>query len=122
MQSIDFKVFMSNLGAECQEISDWSNRTFFSQMSDVWGEANKAVEISGEGRTDKLIQQLKVFSEICSIIYVNPNITDGAKYELREAEWELYDFCIWNNELLNTPKSVMKWFDQWLYDINYDLL
>ena len=122
MQSIDFQVFTSDLGTESQEISDWHERTFFSQMNDVWGEANKAVEISSEGRTNKLIRQLKVFSEICSIIYMNPNITDGAKYELREAEWEIYDFCLWNNELHNTPESVMKWFDQWLYDINYDLL
>ena len=122
MQYIDLNVFMSDLGTKCQEISNWDNRTFFSQMNDVWGEANKAVEISCEGKTEKLTQQLKVFSEICSIIYSSPNISDGAKYELREAEWELYDFCIWNNELQNTSDSVMRWFDQWLYDINYDLL
>ena len=122
MESIDFHVFTSDFGMGCQVMPDWTDRTFFSQMNDVWGEANKAVESSSEGRTDKLIRQLKVFSDICSIIYMNPNITDGAKFELREAEWELYDFCLWDNELHNTPKSVMRWFDQWLYDINYDLL
>ena len=38
------------------------------------------------------------------------------------AEWELFDYCLWDNQFQNDSVSVMKWFDQWCYDINYDLL
>lgn len=46
----------------------------------------------------------------------------GQKWELRAAEWELYDFFFWNNYFRNSIDTVSKWFDERRFAINYDLL
>ena len=101
--------------------SEMSGMSFYSLMNDVWGEANRTVEYHKNGDTDHLIKQFEVVDHICSRIYMNPDIIDDEKIELREAHWELYDFCLWDNEWNNTSETVMRWFNQWVFDINYEL-
>jgi len=104
-----------------QEVETWLNRTFFSQMIDIWGEANRIVESIKAG-CDIFLDQMKVFHDMCCIIYLNPNVTDGEKNELKICHWELFDFALWGNEWKNDVITIMKPFDIWMYGINYDLL
>ncbi len=103
--------------------------SLYRQLMDVWGEANHSMDIwkdynkrRKKGRYQDLLWQLDAFHKVCCIVYSNPNVNIYAKKTLRIAEWELYDFTLWDNEFRNNAKSVMRWFDQWCYSINYDLL
>ena len=102
-------------------------RNLYRQMLDVWGEMSGSVESYKKYKKKKLTKeelfnQLSAFHRICCTVYKAPNITDGAKWELKVAEWELYDFMLWNNEFHNTIKSVTSWFDQWCFGINKEML
>ena len=98
-------------------------RHFFLQMMDIWGEADNVIRIYlNENNKEKIQKQLDNFHNVCNIIYLNNNIDDNVKWELKVAEWELFDFCLWDNFFQNDHITVMKWFDQWCYDINYSLL
>ena len=102
-------------------------RNLYRQMLDVWGEMSGSVESYKKYEKKKLTKeelfnQLSAFHRICCTVYKASNITDGAKWELKVAEWELYDFMLWNNEFHNTIKSVTSWFDQWCFGINKEML
>ena len=100
----------------------WQGRSFYVQMMDIWGQASSVIKEYENDNAEAVKHELSNFSNLCCIIYANQNISEGAKWELNIAEWELMDFCLWDNEWNNDAVSVMKWFDQWCYDINYDLL
>lgn len=59
---------------------------------------------------------------LCCIVRADPYNANGAKWELRAAEWELYDFFFWGNYFQNSIDTVSKWFDERRFAINYDLL
>ena len=103
-------------------LTELMDRNFLLQMMDVWGEADKVIKTHEKSNTEEIIKQLSNFHDVCNIIYLNENIDDNVKWELKVAEWELFDYCLWDNLFKNDSVSVMKWFDQWCYDINYDLL
>ncbi|MBR5376218.1 MAG: hypothetical protein IK139_02955 [Lachnospiraceae bacterium] len=50
----------------------------------------------------------------------DPKASEGIKWELKIAEWELYDFVLWDNLFRNTRKSVTLWFDEWCYSTNFE--
>lgn len=100
----------------------WRNRhqfTFIQQMSDVWGEAEKCISLKNNGEQQQLERQVKVFVNTVNAVLTDPKLTKGSKEELRASEWELLDYCVWNNECKN--KDPLGWFDQWMYDYNFDL-
>lgn len=88
-----------------------SERPIKSLMSDVWGEAEHSVRLKDKASVEDMENQLKSFSRICDSVYINPKATKGLIYELMVAEWEIYDFTVWNNEFGNNKKSVMLWFN-----------
>ena len=103
---------------------DWDVRPFESHMSDVWGEANRVIKYYIQWRQEqtpaahnKLILQINLFHDICSMIYANSTIVDDGKFELKIAQWELYDYVLWENSLKNDDKRVMRWFDQWIFSV-----
>ena len=98
------------------------NRNFILLMMDVWGEANKVIEIFQTKNTEAILKQLSNFHDVCNIIYLNDDIDDEVKWELKVAEWEIYDYCLWDNEFQNDSSSIMRWFNQWCYDVNYDIM
>lgn len=98
-----------------------NNSSFINYMSDVWGEASKCVELKTSNHT-ALNDHIKTFVRIVECVLTDERISDSAKRELKEAEWELLDYCLWDNEWNNTDKSVMSWFDQWIFDYNYDII
>lgn len=100
----------------------WRNRhrfTFIQQMSDVWGEAEKCISLKNSGKQQQLERQVEVFVNTVNAVLTDPKLTKGAKEELRASEWELLDYCVWDNECEN--KNPLGWFDQWMYDYNFDL-
>ncbi len=102
----------------------WSNRhksSFIQHMSDVWGEADKCVKYKNSGELEKLDKQILVFINTVNAVLTDPKLTKGTKEELRAAEWELLDYCIWDNEWKNKNNTAMEWFNQWMFDYNYDL-
>ena len=103
-------------------LTELMERNLVLQFMDIWGEANKVLQAYKKSNADDIIKQLRNLHDVCNIIYVNDNIDENIKWELKVAEWELFDFCLWDNQFQNDSASVMKWFDQWCYDINYDLL
>jgi len=112
---------------ESEMIKTWSTRNFFSQMMDVWGEVDKLPELYEKYKNTEnfsaFIKQLEMVSKLCRIVRNCPECTIGEKEELKMAEWELYDFYEGDNTFNNTDgRAAAKWFDQWCYDINYDLL
>lgn len=110
-------IAISNDDIENGSLNEVSNLR--SQMIDIWEEINKCVNKP----CNSLENQLDLVHKLCLKIYSNPKISDGFKYELKVAQWELYDFCLWGNRWNNSKESLMSaWFDLWLYEINYDLL
>lgn len=128
MEKIPFEEFIQTYprleDEDPETIKTWKNRhkfTFIEQMSDVWGEADKCVNLKNQNETEKLDKQIKVFISIVHSVLTDPKLTIGAKEELRHAEWELLDYCIWDNEWKNKDKTAMGWFDQWMFDYSYSL-
>ena len=96
------------------------SRSLYRQMLDVWGEVSGCIDAYKKYKKHKLayedmLIQFDSFHRMCCTVYDSPGISDGAKWELRVAEWELYDFTLWKNEFHNTIKSVTGWFDEWCY-------
>jgi len=120
---VDFLTFMkTDLSSEHNY--DWDVRPFESHMSDVWGEANRIIKYHIQWKQeqtsashDKLISQINLFHDLCSMIYANATIIDDGKFELKIAQWELYDYVLWENSLNNNDKNVMRWYDQWVFSI-----
>lgn len=69
-----------------------------------------------------LERQLEAVDRICYRIYNDDTVPDTRKRTLRIAEWELWDFCLWGNTFHNTAETATRWFDQWRYDYNSELL
>ena len=107
---------------EPDSLAELMDRNLMLQLMDIWGEANKAVDAHKKNNIDDVIKQLSNLHDVCNIIYLNKNIDENVKWELKVAQWELLDYCLWDNLFQNDSVSVMKWFDQWCYDINYALL
>ncbi len=115
-----------------QTISFWKSRNFYTQMMDVWGEVDKARNYyikwknanteDKEKRFSALLKSLIFVRECLAIVKENNNFTEPVKQTFRIAEWELYDFFFWDNLFGNTSETVTRWFDQWCYNINLDLL
>lgn len=103
------------------ELGLWAQRSFKQQMQDVYGEAYRLVKYSQED-SDKLSVQWDVLDEFCAMTYLSPRTTKGEKDTLRLAEWELYDYVFGNNTFGNNSTSVMRWFNQWMFDVNYAVL
>lgn len=93
-----------------------SMRPVKSLLSDVWGEADHSVRLKSGGKADaeSMYRQLESFSRICDSVYINSQATKGLIYELMVAEWEIYDFTIWENQFGNNRKSTMLWFNDLL--------
>lgn len=58
----------------------------------------------------------------CAMAYLSPRVTKGEKDTLRLAEWKLYDYVFEDNTFRNDSASVMRWFNQWVFDVNYAAL
>lgn len=111
------------------QTDDWRGRTLLSQMIDVWGQANKALKHylafkknKSKNEFDGLLDELKSVHRICLNIYNNPEVHDGAKWELKVWEWQQYDFYFWENKLHSTAKTVNSWIDHFMYDSNLNLV
>ena len=115
-----------------QTIRFWKSRNFYTQMMDVWGEVDKARNYyikwknanteDKEKRFSALLKSLKFVRECLAIVKENNNFTEPVKQTFRIAEWELYDFFFWDNLFGNTSETVTRWFDQWCFNINLDLI
>ena len=125
-KAISYEDFKNNDYDEPDEemISRWQKRNFYSQMMDVWGEVDKTVERFNRTHKvdDDLIKKCEFIHKIISVVRNCPGVNIDRKITLRIAEWELYDYMLWGNSWDNTEESIMNWFDQWCYEINYDLL
>jgi len=89
--------------------------------SDVWGEADKCIKLKNSEGTQSLEKQILVFINTVNAVLTDPKLSKGAKEELRASEWELLDYCVWDNEWKNKGNSAMEWFDQWMFAYNYEL-
>ncbi|MBQ9606240.1 MAG: hypothetical protein IJV16_03600 [Lachnospiraceae bacterium] len=97
------------------------------QLLDVWGEVDASLSIydkwkKGKALKEDLLAQLDCVHNCCYTIYSDEKASDGIKWELKVAEWELYDFTLWDNFLQNNRKSVTLWFDEWCYDTNFEAI
>lgn len=90
-------------------------------MSDVWNEAKQCVDLKKANNIKAPNSHINIFIDTVNCVLTDDKISIGAKTELMEAEYELLDFCIWDNEWKNTPEGAMGWFDQWMFDYNYNL-
>lgn len=91
------------------------------QMLDVWGEVDSALILydkwkKGKAERTDLEEQLECVHNCCFVIYSDDKASAGIKWELKVAEWELYDFTLWDNRFKNNRKTVTLWFDEWCYD------
>ena len=88
------------------------------QLMDVWGEVDASLALydkwkKGKATKEDVISQLECVHNCCYTIYSDDKDSDGIKWELKVAEWELYDFVLWDNEFNNSRKTVTCWFDEW---------
>lgn len=111
---------MDDLSLDKEDVDFWLSRNFYLQMMDIWGEVDKLKSLSG----DDLIYQINRIREYMTIVKysIKNDFSESGKQTLRIAEWELMDFYLWNNEFHNTKETVSRWFDQWCYNINLNLL
>ncbi len=107
--------------AQHDDLDLWNSRSFKQQMQDVYGEAARLIKFHRES-SGKLESQWQVFDSFCIKTYLDPKTTDGERETLKLAEWELYDFVFGDNVFRNTDESVMRWFSQWVFDVNYAAL
>ena len=115
-----------------QTMEFWRSRNFYAQMMDVWGEVDKARNMyvawkdADEGnKNEKLasfFKELRFVRECIDVVKNNNDFNEKVKETFRIAEWELYDFFFWDNEFGNTIETVTRWFDQWCFNINCDLI
>ena len=118
-----------------QTLDFWHGRSFYVQMMDVWGEVDKArnnyitlqkVPVTDDELRNKryevLLDSLRFVRECIAVVREGNDFAEPVKQTFRIAEWELYDFCLWDNVFMNTADTVTHWFDQWCYDINAELL
>ena len=103
------------------ELNAWSERSFKQQMQDIYGEAHRLIRFYREDK-EKLPGQWDVFDMFCSMTCLDSTTTRGERETLRIAEWELYNFVFGDNVFRNDEQSVMRWFNQWMYDLNYSAL
>ena len=110
-------------------LESWYNKNRYEQLIDLWDEVDNTVRLYEKYKTTKIeqdklyfMEQLKCVTRDCLIICSDPKISNGFKFELKIAEYELYDYMLYDNLFNNTSESVMYWFDQWYKDINYDLI
>ena len=99
-------------------VQSWSEMSFLSQMLDAWAEMDFTLKSFEQGNKDEILQHAKMLHEVCCLIYANPNVFDEEKETLKYAEWEFLDYVLWGSN----NKSAIYWFNQWNYDINYDLV
>ena len=90
----------------------WDVRPFVSHMSDVWGEANRVIQYYDAWQNDKtenkhenFLQQINLFHDVCANIYANNTVFEEGKFELKIAQWELYDYCLWDNTFNNNSNE-----------------
>lgn len=124
----------SDLASDIPKISpveheNWRAHNFYSQMMDVCGEIENAKRLQEIYETDrdaenfeKLKSSLDKIHKYCSIVRLDPKTTDAQRTDLTIAEWFLRDSLIGENTFNISPDSSSDWFDQWLFDINFDLL
>ena len=118
-----------------QTMDFWKSRNFYTQMMDIWGEVDKAKRNYvvwrdvPENEPEKKAKRFEVFlkslqfvRECLAVVKENNGFEEQVKKTFRIAEWELYDFFFWDNEFGNTVDTVMRWFDQWCFGINCELL
>ena len=112
-----------------EDIKNLKNENFYYQMLDVYGEDERAKhlwkkyqDIDNSDLRKLLEKQLQLISKLCFVVYFDPAIEVAYKESLRLAEWELYDFYLWDNEFNNTVDTVETWFRQWCYQFNFDLI
>jgi len=107
----------------------WHLRSFHWQMLDVFSSVDLAKwlwrrwqKTKEDGDYTLFINKMREVHNLCCIVRADPYNSNGAKWELRAAEWELYDFFFWGNYFQNSIDTVSKWFDERRFAINYDLL
>lgn len=100
------------------ELALWDAHSFKEQMQDVYGEAARLLKYYKEDAS-KLDAQWEVFDRFCKMTYLAPSTTQGERTTLKIAQWELYDYIFGENEFRNDDASVMRWFNQWIFDVNY---
>ena len=94
------------------------------QLLDVWGEVDSAMSLYDKWKKNKatkedLLSQLECVHNCCYTIYSDIKSSPGIKWELKVAEWELFDFTIWDNLFRNKRNTVTLWFDEWCYNTNF---
>lgn len=85
----------------------------------LWRRWKKTKE---DGDYTLFINKMREVHNLCCIVRADPYNSNGAKWELQAAEWELYDFFFWGNYFQKSIDTVSKWFDERRFSINYDLL
>lgn len=122
------------LKADVQDISGaekscWHAHNFYSQMMDVCGEIENAKRLRASYETystdetfDKLKQSVDKIHKYCTIVRLDPKTNSSQSTDLSIAEWFLRDCMIGDNTFNISPDYYTDWFDQWLSDINFDLL
>lgn len=108
-------------GEDPDELELWASRSFKQQMQDIYGEANRLVKYNRDDR-EKVACQWDVFDRFCIMTYSSEDVTEGERDTLKLAEWELYDYVFGSNEFKNDDITVMRWFNQWVFDVNYALI
>lgn len=121
LEKIDLPDFLDQYNPkpdkEVQEIAN--SRSIFYQLIDLYGEAKRINQCMDK---ESMIKQLESCHRVCVKILNHSDVTPGMSYEVKVAEWSLYDFYLWDNKLHNNQNSIMSWFNQWYIGFNFSIL
>ncbi len=138
MEKISLKDYLKQDNAynDVPELSDsdmLSSRfqvPLYRQFIDIQGEVIHCLDIYKKYKKRKTDEQLKnnlnrqidQIHKLCRVVYLNDDISEYYKEELKVAEWSLYDYMLWGNNLNYNAKGVTAWFDEWLYSLDRSLI
>lgn len=103
----------------------WNSHSCESRLADVWATADDLLSCyeacQGSDET-KLCQYAQRMDSLISMICADESRGPRFRESIREAQWEVFNFVFGDNSFGHSGRSSMQWFDQFMYDINFDLV
>lgn len=107
-----------------EEVELWNSHSVESRLIDIWATADDLLSCSNSENSSEasLNSYAERMENLISIICADPAQGRGFRETVREAQWEVFNYVFGDNSFGHSGKSSMSWFDQFMFDINYNLV
>lgn len=108
-----------------EEAALWNSHSMESRLIDIWATVDDFMGcyVRQGGVTDeKLDSYAERMESLVSMVCSDTTRGPGFAETVREAQWEVINFAYGDNAFGYEGRACMQWFDQFMYDINFDLV